>query len=50
MMETFSREKWVIFIIALSITAFPFGFEDYIYFGLEDYTNLFCYKFNKNKS
>lgn len=34
----------------VSIRTFPAGLEDYIYFGLEDYTNLFCYKFNKNKS
>lgn len=35
---------------SLSISTFPAGLEDYIYFGLEDYTNLFCYKINKNKS
>lgn len=33
----------------LSISTFPDGLEDYIYFGLEDYTNLFYYKINKNK-
>lgn len=35
---------------SLSISTFPAGLEDYIYFGLEDYTNLFCYKINKNES
>lgn len=35
---------------SIAISTFPAGLEDYIYFGLEDYTNLFCYKINENKS